>query len=692
MPLSSRATRLAFAVLALTSLLSGAAAQPVDGSPPIRLADFVVAPSRFGVGARTAQFPATLTQAELATLPQAGEDLYRTLVRLPGVAADDFTAKFWVRGAPNGKLLARLDGVTLIEPFHLKDIDGALAIVDLPTVSRLDLLTGGFTADYGNRTAAVLDIATDFPVTPARDTALGLSLTGVRAAHSGRFAGDRGRWRLTARRGYPDLALRLEGRDDELFPRYYDASFRADYALSPEHTLSFHALHAGDTLKVKERNDPELNSDYASNYLWARWLAAPSAALAGETVLSFARLDSDRRGAGLFGGSLALNLRDERALRTTALRSDWSLELNPRTLLRAGVEASRSAAGYDYILLREDNVVQNGVLTVARRTADLHLDPTGDRFGTFLAARLRAPGDLILEPGLRFDHDSATGDDHVSPRLAAALPLGARTTLRASWGYYYQSQGLHELAVPDGETRLNRAERAEHRIVGVEHRLASGVSLRAEAYERLTAHVRPRWDNTVNLYNVFPEVQSDRQRLAPSSARARGVEFLLERRAARGLGWTASYALARAEERINGRTVPAARDQRHTLHLDATYALNARWNFSASWQYHTGWATTDVSYVIIPLNNNRRFIQRVVGPAYAARLPAYHRLDLRATRRWEFRRSTLTAYIDIFNAYDRTNLLGYAYSPVVTGTTVTAEREIRDLLPFVPSLGVTWEF
>jgi len=72
----------------------------------------------------------------------------------------------------------------------------------------------------------------------------------------------------------------------------------------------------------------------------------------------------------------------------------------------------------------------------------------------------------------------------------------------------------------------------------------------------------------------------------------------------------------------------------------------------------------------------------VVGPAYAAQLPDYHRLDLRATRRWDFRRSTLTAYLDIFNAYDRTNLVGYAYTPVITGTTVTTTREVRDLLPF----------
>ncbi|MEI6052806.1 MAG: TonB-dependent receptor, partial [Opitutaceae bacterium] len=372
--------------------------------------------------------------------------------------------------------------------------------------------------------------------------------------------------------------------------------------------------------------------------------------------------------------------------------SDWSLELNPQTLLRTGFEASDQTSAYDYQLLRDSYVVQNGVLTIARRSAAIRLRPSGERFGAFLTTRFQAPGTLILEPGLRFDHDSATGDDQVSPRLAAALPLSERTTLRASWGNYTQSQGLHELSVPDGETRLNRAEVAEHRIIGLEHRLTTSLSLRLEAYERLTTHVRPRWDNTANLYNIFPEVQSDRTYLAPASARARGLEVLLDRRALRGFGWTASYALARAEETLNGRAVPAARDQRNTLRLEASYAWNTHWNFSASWHYHSGWPTTDVSYILIPLNNGKRYAQRVVGPAYAAQLPDYHRLDLRATRRWEFGRSNLTAFIDLFNAYNRTNLVGYSYSPVVSGNTVNTTREARDLLPLMPSVGVTWEF
>src|SRR4051812_3395911 len=137
-----------------------AQAVPPPIEPPVKLAEVVVTPSRFGVADERIGVAATLTSAELETLPQIGDDLYRSIARLPGLAADDFTAAFWVRGAPNGETLARLDGVELIEPFHLKDVEGALSIVDPATIRRLDLVTGGFTTDYGDRLAGVLNLET----------------------------------------------------------------------------------------------------------------------------------------------------------------------------------------------------------------------------------------------------------------------------------------------------------------------------------------------------------------------------------------------------------------------------------------------------------------------------------------------------------------------------------------------------
>src|SRR4051812_7502111 len=229
---------------------------------PVRLGEFVVTPSRYGVTEARTSTNATLTSTELETLPQIGDDLYRSIARLPGLAADDFTASFWVRGAPNSEVLARLDGMELIEPFHLRDIEGALSIVDPQTISELELTTGGFTVDYGNRLAGVLLMETKTP--RAARTKLGLSLTGLGAMNQGQTSNGRGDWLVAARRGYPDIALRVAGRDDEVQPRYYDATAKFEYKLAPAQTLSLHALHASDALRYQRTNDPSLRSSYDS--------------------------------------------------------------------------------------------------------------------------------------------------------------------------------------------------------------------------------------------------------------------------------------------------------------------------------------------------------------------------------------------------------------------------------------------
>lgn len=655
---------------------------------PVALGQVVVTPSKFGVAEERSSAGATLTSAELETLPQIGDDLFRSIARLPGLASDDISARFWVRGAPNGQLLVRLDGVDLLEPFHLKDVDGALSIVDPQTISRLDLTTGGFTAEFGSHLAGVLTMETKAATAPR--TTLALSLTGVGGSNQGVSAGGRGRWLGAVRRGYPDVALRVSGRDDEIKPRYYDATAQVAYQVAPGHTLSLHALHAGDTFTYQRTSNPSLSSSYDSDYVWGRWQGVFSPHVSSEAVLSFTRLAWNRRGTGLLDG-FPFSLRDQRRLNVLGARNDWAVALNERSLLRAGVEAKSGDSRYDYALSRRHTVVTGATQTTVTETVTAAPRPASDSFGAFVSARLQPFAALVVEPGLRFDRQALTRDSHVSPRLNAALTLG-HATVRAAWGAYFQPQRLHELAVADGDTAFRPAEFAEHRVLGVEYPLGRGVSLRVEAYERLTSRLRPRWENLDNGYDLFPEAQSDRVRLDPKRARARGVEFLLAGRAGPRLSWNATYSLARTEEWLAGRWVPRARDQRHTFYVDATYAPNPRWQFSTSWQFHTGWPTTDTIYSLASLANGRRVLVSANGPVYGLRLPDYHRLDLRATRRFRLSRGELRVFVDIFNAYDRTNLVGYDHRVTVSGTQVTDVRKPREQLPLLPSAGISWEF
>lgn len=674
--------------LPLLVLLAPAIRAQVVAGPPVKLAEFVVTPSRFGVADVATTAAASLTAEQLEVLPQVGDDLFRSIARLPGLAADDVSAQFWVRGAPQSELKARLDGLDLVEPFHLKDVDGALSIIDPGAIRWLELATGGFGAEYGDRLAAVLIMETKSD--PRSLTALNLSLTGVGAAKRGGFAGGKGRWLATARRGYPDVALRWSGRDKDVWPRYYDVMAKAEYDFAPGQTLSVHALHAGDDLRYVRTNSPSLSSSYDSSYGWARWRAETGPELRGETVAAWTRLTWDRLGSGRLDG-FPFSLTDRRRLDQLALRSEWTWQAAEPWLLRGGVEGTTGDTRYTYALAQQRTGVNNGVQVVVPHTVAAALHPESTYAGAFAAAKVRLRPSLVVEPGLRFDRHDHAGGAEWSPRLHAAWTLGG-TTVRAAWGDYTQAQGLHELAVADGERTFGRTERAEHRVLGIERTLGRRVALRLEAYERLVSRVRPRWENLDNAYDLFPEAQSDRVRLAPDRGRAQGVEVLLSSRGQERVQWHASYSLARTEERIAGRWVPRARDQRHAFHVDATYALSARWQFSAAWHYHSGWPTTDLVYALAPLNNGRRLLVEANGPAYGLRLPDYHRLDLRATRRIQVRRGEVRVFVDVFNAYDRLNVLGYDHKVTVSGTQVTDRREPREQLPFLPSVGVSWEF
>jgi hypothetical protein len=86
-------------------------------------------------------------------------------------------------------------------------------------------------------------------------------------------------------------------------------------------------------------------------------------------------------------------------------------------------------------------------------------------------------------------------------------------------------------------------------------------------------------------------------------------------------------------------------------------------------------------------------IVREYGEPYAARLPAYHRLDLRVTRTFDLRRGRLAIFFDVFNLYDRENPQSYNYDLRYSRQNgLAVRRHLEPLLPRLPTLGASWEF
>ena len=664
----------------------------------IKLVAVVVTPSRFGIGDEQLGRNVTLTHEDLQTLPQIGEDLYRAVNRLPGMGSNDVSAKFLVRGAPNRQVLARFDGVDLIEPFHLKDYDSALSIIDLETVGSIDLITGGLTVDYGDRLAGAFMIETQSETRAKRRTTLGLSVTDVRLTDQGQFANGDGQWMIAARDGTIDLAIKLGGSDSKNVTAYYDVSSKVQYRLTPNQTVSFHVLHAGDTFeRLNNTTSPNVQSKYDSTFLWGRWLGNFGDRVSGEAVLSYSELGWHRKGSGnfdeVFNGTLhPFMLRDDRSLEVLGLRNDWTVNLTEHALVRTGFEVKSSEAHYDYASSYYRYVLSGGNLSIDNRTYDAHLRPDGTHTGAYIAPRFQPWTPFIIEPGIRVDRDSLGGDTNWSPRLNSSFTMG-RTTVRAAWGLYHQSQGIYELSVGDHETTFKPAERAEQRVISISHKLDSGVEFRLEAYERLTTHLRPHWINLTEPFEYFPETLYDRVKLSPKKGRAHGVELYAEHRNNGRFGWAASYTYAVNEELIGNRWTPGAWDQRHAFNIDVTYVPARNWRLSAAWQIHTGWPYTDQNFYLQSLNNGMTAYSWTYGPTNALRGATYHRLDLRATRTYQLKRSTLRAFVDIWNVYNNKNEVGFAdHYAYFSNNQLVVVKTPGQMLPIIPSFGLSWEF
>ena len=670
----------------------------------IPLEDVVVVPGAFGVLDEVATFrPATLTREELETVPQLGEDVFRVLQRLPGVVSDDISTRLQVRGGSDRELLVTLEGFELYEPYHLKDFDGALGIVDVNALGGIELLTGGFPVRYGDHLAGVFDMTTRPPPAEGTSTSVGLSVTNVTVASRGRFAGGKGDWLVSARRGYLDLALALARSESRYSPLYYDILGRGEYRLGDRHSVAIHGLFARDHLEVEE-GDGELESLWGSAYGWVTWKAFWSPRVSARTTVGVGRVDRDRAGtvedAGASHRPDAASASDERALEYVSARQEWSADLAGSLNLQAGMELRSAVASYDYVhATRTAGLSPAGDPTLVLDTVRVETTPEATDVGTWLAARTRA-GPLTAEAGVRWDRYGHSRGTALSPRVHAALALGTRTSLRASLGRYAQPHELHELSPGDRELDFSPVERATLAALGVERELGSGVRARAEAYLRWVDDARPYWLNVRRNLEFFPEIDFDRTRIEPGEGTARGVELSLERSVTTGFGWSAAYVLSSARERTDGEWIPRAFDQPHALTLGAEYRGGSGWLASATWQYHTGWPITPVQVALDTVTVFRGdgtdgdlVLRETFGELHSIRLPDYHRLDVRVTRRFAVGRGSLDVYVDVFNAYDRSNFRAYrAGVHSIENTLVVSRVPTEEMLPILPSLGLRWEF
>ena len=254
--------------------------------------------------------------------------------------------------------------------------------------------------------------------------------------------------------------------------------------------------------------------------------------------------------------------------------------------------------------------------------------------------------------------------------------------MRASWGRFYQAQGINELQVEDGVDTFSPAQRADHFILSIEHAFTGGLSARLEAYYKDYDELRPRFENLFDPLVLIPELETDRVEVAATAGAVKGLELLLNDRSNGPWGWWLSYAWSRADETVGGVDVARSWDQRNSLNGGISWN-SGPWDVALAGTWHTGWPTTPVTL-------------RAGSSLSATAIPSASTPSVPWTRGpatpspWVRRTDDLRRGHQHAGAEER--LLRRVHGGDPGGADERLKREVDYWPRFVPNLGVLWKF
>lgn len=659
---------------------------------PAVLEELSVSASRYVIQANSQFF---IDQRAIQALPDLGEDPVRSVQRLPGSAAGGLSARVHFRGGLESETAIYLNGLKLIDPFHIRDYNSIFSTIDARAISGVEAYTGGFPVTYGDQMSGVLLLESQRPEQSRRHE-IGLSLYNTSLLSSGWSPDNRFEWLVTARRSNLDLMLS----DDLGKPDYFDVFTELALNLDGGSRISFNALYGNDQVTVITESDPaELEESISStrnSHAWIRMETPWTATLESDTVISLGDLDNRRSAEVNDPEQLVAQLSDVRNVKSLGIEQHWQWSVAADHRVRLGFNYQHQRAEYDYRALAGYFGFYADWPDIANPYAlSIQATPDGDSYGIYLADRWQATKRSALELGLRWDRQTYVGpgeSGQLSPRVSLLHDLTPDSQMRFTWGRYYQSQAIQRLQVEDGIEQFHPPERAEHWIAGFRQRMNGGYRFRLEAFLKRYDRLSPRYENLFDALALIPELEPDRVRLDPQSARAAGVELSVEYQGGEFLDWWVSYSLARVTDRIDGSDQPRSWDQRHALQAGASWERGP-WEIGAALNWHSGWPTTGMTLGMDEEEEGEVEVYPVPGMRNAERLGDYRTLDFRVSRDIAVRRGELSAFFEVSNAGNRHNpcCVDFDIDEDEDGN-VFLDRTVDDWLPLIPAFGLLWTF
>jgi len=453
----------------------------------------------------------TIDSQAIADLPQgANTSFNQVLEQAPGVAQDSY-GQVHVRGE-HANLQYRINGILLPE-----GISGFGQVLDSRIVDRAQLLTGALPAQYGYRTAGVVDIQTKSGAFEQGGLADFYGGSHSTMQPSLQYGGSEGALNYFVTGSYLGNNEGIEPPTSALHP-LHDHTDQGkgfgyvSYLLNPTNRLN--VILGSSVGQFQLPNNPGQISSFTLN---------------GAADLPSSQLKESQREENHYGtvalqgtmddwgyqlapyyrysklhfkpdtiGDLEYNGIASDVLRTnfaTGLQGDGSYRVNERHTLRSGVEIQHEKAvanNRSSVFPLDDS---GNALTTPETIVDDQAK-NGMLYGLYLQDEWTLTEKLIMNYGARFDAVNAyVNETQLSPRLGVVYQLTGATTLHAGYARYFTPPPL-ELVAPTSIGKFDnttgaavvtqsdpvKSERSHNFDVGVTHKLTDRIQLGLDGY------------------------------------------------------------------------------------------------------------------------------------------------------------------------------------------------------------------
>lgn len=601
-------------------------------------------------------------------------DVFRSMQLLPGVsAASDFSSGLYIRGGSPDQTLIQLDQTTVYNPSHFF---GFFSTFNPDAIKDVQLYKGTYPAKYGGRLGSVVDIYNKDGNRNRHGGSVSFGFLSSRAMAEGPITN--GSYMVAFRRSTlePVLALmrgEVEGVPDEFY--FYDLNAKLNYSVDENNHLEA-AFYAGtDDVDLSFENT-NFNLRYGNRTFSTSWTH-----IANSSIFTTFR----------FTGSQYFNYPYADIGGTEFERDNKVTELS----LRADMEWL-PADNHELIAGIWGGNIGFTLADTFDGTQTLNSSMESWYTSAYIQDEWRPDPQWRINAGLRTEFFSRGDYWRVGPRLSVDYFLNERLRLQAGYGRYYQFLTLVTNEAFSGfDVWLTTDENVPP---AYSDQFAAG--LKYEPFENWEVELEGYYRTMNDLFELDP-FQGDvggfdyEELFRFGEGYAYGLELLLERTTGdiNGfLGYTYGRTWRKFPGFNEGRHFPPRFDRTHDITAMINYEISNNWQLSTTFSYQTGQAYTEPTGRSGLSNSpfqNTKTNTLIVEKVNASRMPAYHRMDVSATRKGDFfdiAESELQ--FQIINLYSRRNIWFFSYDFDEN----PPEVQEFPLLPILPSITYTLNF